>query len=232
MNSASPLLYARRGLHGISPTEIYAENTYEAFEHALRNEYDGIELDVHLTKDNEMIVIHDDTINRTSYCNKTKKIKQMNLKDIKQYKLKNGKERYPLLIDILKLVKDYEKNVIIDVKTKKERALRNICNMIKKTDILSEQVIVLWWGDNSYIKKYHKKLNIYRAYDNSIILEKTIKNIPKYYFSGICLKYTGKKPNLKTIEISKKYGLGINLYTNLDRKKLCINEMQCEHLTI
>ena len=94
MNSASPLLYAHRGLHGISPTEVYAENTYEAFEHALRNEYDGIELDVHLTKDNEMIVIHDDTINRTSNCNKTTKVKNMNMKDIRKYKLKNCKEQY------------------------------------------------------------------------------------------------------------------------------------------
>lgn len=232
MNSASPLLYAHRGLHGISPTEVYAENTYEAFEHALRNEYDGIELDVHLTKDNEMIVIHDDTINRTSYCNKTTKVKNMNMKDIRKFKLKNGKEKYPLLIDVLRLVKDYEKRVIIDVKTTKERALRNILNIMKKIDILSEQIIVLWWGDNSYIKKYHKKINIYRAYDNSVILEKTIKNIPKYYFSGICLTYTGKKPNLKTIEMANKYGLGVNLSTTIGRKKICFEELKCGHLTL
>ena len=127
-----PLLYARRGLHGISPIEVLAENTYEAFELALRNGYDGIELDVHLTKDNELIVIHDDTLNRTSHCNKTMKVKNMNWNDIVKYKIKNGKEKYPLLNNVLKLVKGHNKRVIIDVKTKRERALRNILNMIKR----------------------------------------------------------------------------------------------------
>ncbi len=234
MNKVSPppLLYARRGLHGISPTEVFAENTYEAFELALRNRYDGIELDVHLTKDNELIVIHDDTLNRTSHCNKTMKVKQMNCNEIIKHKIKNGKEKYPLLDNVLKLVKSHNKRIIIDVKTKRERALRNILNMVKKMDFDTNLLIVLWWGNNSFIKKYHDKLNIYRAYKKSVLNEKIIKNIQDYYFKGVCLEYTGKENNLKTMTNIKEAGLEMNLYSQMDRKKIGISELDCEHFTV
>ena len=37
-----------------------------AFELALAARTDGIELDVHLTGDGKLVVIHDDTVNRTT----------------------------------------------------------------------------------------------------------------------------------------------------------------------
>ena len=51
-------------------------------------------------------------------------------------KIKNGKEKYPLLDNVLKLVKSHNKRIIIDVKTKRERALRNILNMVKKWTLI------------------------------------------------------------------------------------------------
>jgi glycerophosphoryl diester phosphodiesterase len=54
-------IFAHRGSKGTHP-----ENTLSAFEEALRSGADGIELDVHLTKDGELAVIHDETIDRTT----------------------------------------------------------------------------------------------------------------------------------------------------------------------
>lgn len=54
-------IIAHRGSKGTHP-----ENTLIAFEKAIRVGSDGIELDVHLTKDNQVVVIHDETLNRTS----------------------------------------------------------------------------------------------------------------------------------------------------------------------
>ncbi len=42
------------------------ENTLASFQKALELEVDGIELDVHLSKDNQLVVIHDATIDRTT----------------------------------------------------------------------------------------------------------------------------------------------------------------------
>lgn len=42
------------------------ENTLAAFEEAVRVGADGIELDIHLSKDGEVVVIHDETVDRTT----------------------------------------------------------------------------------------------------------------------------------------------------------------------
>ncbi len=52
---------AHRGASGYAP-----ENTMPSFEKAIELGADGIELDIQMTKDGEIVVIHDETINRTS----------------------------------------------------------------------------------------------------------------------------------------------------------------------
>ncbi|HID33559.1 MAG TPA: glycerophosphodiester phosphodiesterase [Anaerolineae bacterium] len=56
-----PLLFAHRGGAGLWP-----ENTLLAFEHAAQLGVDVLELDVHLTADDELVVIHDATVDRTT----------------------------------------------------------------------------------------------------------------------------------------------------------------------
>ncbi|QQZ10907.1 glycerophosphodiester phosphodiesterase [Heyndrickxia vini] len=55
------LIFAHRGSAGTHP-----ENTMESFIAAERSGADGIELDVHLSKDGEIVVIHDETVDRTT----------------------------------------------------------------------------------------------------------------------------------------------------------------------
>ncbi|WP_293871357.1 glycerophosphodiester phosphodiesterase family protein [Flavobacterium sp.] len=55
------LKIGHRGATGYS-----AENTLEAFQKAIELGVDGIELDVHLSLDGKVMVIHDDTIDRTT----------------------------------------------------------------------------------------------------------------------------------------------------------------------
>ncbi|WP_129727437.1 glycerophosphodiester phosphodiesterase [Ectobacillus funiculus] len=56
-----PLIFAHRGVKGTHP-----ENTMAAFLEAERVGAHGIELDIHLSNDGEIIVIHDETLNRTT----------------------------------------------------------------------------------------------------------------------------------------------------------------------
>lgn len=60
-NLARPLLFAHRGASAMAP-----ENTMEAFDLAARLGADVLELDVHLTQDNEVVVLHDATVERTT----------------------------------------------------------------------------------------------------------------------------------------------------------------------
>ncbi len=60
-NKTRPLIYAHRG------SSIYApENTLAAFNIALEQGADGIELDAKLSADGEIVVIHDQTVDRTT----------------------------------------------------------------------------------------------------------------------------------------------------------------------
>ena len=53
--------FAHRGFSG-----KYPENTMLAFQKAIEVGADGIELDVQLTKNGEVVIIHDETIDRTT----------------------------------------------------------------------------------------------------------------------------------------------------------------------
>ena len=56
-----PLVYAHRGGAALRP-----ENTIEAFDHGLDCGADGLEFDVHLSRDNVVVVHHDETLDRTT----------------------------------------------------------------------------------------------------------------------------------------------------------------------
>ena len=56
-----PLVFAHRGGAALAP-----ENTIPAFENGLALGADGLELDVHLSRDGVPVVIHDPTVDRTT----------------------------------------------------------------------------------------------------------------------------------------------------------------------
>jgi len=58
---ARPLVFAHRGGAALRP-----ENTMVAFDHGLSLGADGLELDVHLSRDGVVVVHHDDTLDRTT----------------------------------------------------------------------------------------------------------------------------------------------------------------------
>ena len=59
--ASRPLVFAHRGGAALKP-----ENTFEAFDHGMALGADGLELDVHLSRDGEVVVHHDRTLDRTT----------------------------------------------------------------------------------------------------------------------------------------------------------------------
>lgn len=102
--------YAHRGLydneHGIP------ENSIAAFRRAVDKGY-GIELDVHLTADNQLVVFHDDTLTRM--CGMNKKISSFLYSDLMQLRLLGTEEGIPLFKDVLDLI-DGKVPLIIELK--------------------------------------------------------------------------------------------------------------------
>lgn len=91
--------YAHRGLHN-SEMNI-PENSLPAFNAAVAHDY-GIELDVHITKDNIPVVFHDYSLVRM--CGVDKQIEDLTLAELEQYTLDQSEEKIPTLESVLDLV--------------------------------------------------------------------------------------------------------------------------------
>ena len=61
LTHTAPLFFAHRGGAALRP-----ENTIEAFDHGLSFGADALELDIQMTRDGEIVVIHDPTVDRTT----------------------------------------------------------------------------------------------------------------------------------------------------------------------
>ena len=85
------LVIAHRGGRGLAP-----EGTLTAFDHAVSLGADVLEFDTHLTKDGHLVVIHDNTVDRTT--NGTGKINEMTLEEVQDldagYQFTNEKDEY------------------------------------------------------------------------------------------------------------------------------------------
>lgn len=100
------LKIAHRGASAYEP-----ENTLSAFQKAIDLNVDMIELDVHKTKDNKIIVIHDSTLDRVT--NGSGKINQLTMQDISKFNIR--RQKVPTLQDVLDLV---NKKVKINIEIK------------------------------------------------------------------------------------------------------------------
>ena len=109
------IILAHRGASGYAP-----ENTLEAFRLAMEMGADGFELDVHLSADGELMVIHDETVNRTT--DGTGFVKDLTLAQLKQLDACNGMAAYrgakiPTLGEVFDLIKDTSHIVNVEIKT-------------------------------------------------------------------------------------------------------------------
>ncbi|MEK4523351.1 glycerophosphodiester phosphodiesterase [Psychrobacillus sp. FSL W7-1493] len=109
-------IYAHRGSAGTHP-----ENTISAFKAAAALPIFGVEFDVHMTKDGELVVIHDEKIDRTS--NGQGFIKDMTLSQLEAYDFgawysqKCRGEKIPTLREVLYVFKDTHHHINIELKS-------------------------------------------------------------------------------------------------------------------
>jgi glycerophosphoryl diester phosphodiesterase len=90
------LVIGHRGAAGYEP-----ENTIRSFGRAMEMGVDMIELDVHLTRDEELVVIHDDTVDRTT--DGRGYVRDMDIEEIRLLDAGRG-ERIPTLDEVFRLV--------------------------------------------------------------------------------------------------------------------------------
>jgi len=97
-------VHGHRGAAGLAP-----ENTLAAFRKAIALGVDALEMDLHVTRDGEVVVIHDETLDRTT--DGRGSIADLTLEEVKRWDA-GGKfapafrgERVPTLREVIELVK-------------------------------------------------------------------------------------------------------------------------------
>ena len=108
-------ILGHRGFSAVAP-----ENTLAAFGAAIQAGAEGFELDVHMTKDGELVIIHDETVDRTT--DGTGWIKDLTFAEIKDldagtwFSVEFKGEQIPTLREVLELVRETNHTVNIELK--------------------------------------------------------------------------------------------------------------------
>lgn len=118
------LFIAHRGLHNLK--EGVPENSLLAFKAAVEKGY-AIENDVHLTKDGQVVVFHDDDLIRA--CNTNKKICEMTLDEVKRLYIFGTNEKIPTLEECLSII-DAKVPLLIELKV--DNNATDLCSAVNK----------------------------------------------------------------------------------------------------
>ncbi len=132
-NFQSPIIFAHRGASAHAP-----ENTIPAFELALLQGADGVELDAKLSADGEIVVIHDATVNRTT--NGHGRVSALNFTELRKldagsfFSEKFRGVKIPTLSEVFEAV---GKTPIINIELtnyymRRDDLVNKVCDLIKK----------------------------------------------------------------------------------------------------
>jgi glycerophosphoryl diester phosphodiesterase len=117
----NPILkIGHRGAKGHKP-----ENTLISFQKAIDLNVDGIELDVHLSSDGEIIVIHDETIDRTT--NGKGFVNKLSLPELKMSRIEN-EYKIPTLKEVFDLV---NQQCLVNIEIKGKGMIKPVIELIE-----------------------------------------------------------------------------------------------------
>ncbi|MEL6256008.1 MAG: glycerophosphodiester phosphodiesterase family protein [Bacteroidota bacterium] len=151
----SPKIVAHRGASAIAP-----ENTFPAIEKAVEIGVDGIEIDVHMTKDGQIVLIHDSDVSRTT--DGVGEIKDLTMQELEDLDAGSWKgevfkgTKIPTLAEVLSYLKG-KCTLFLEVKKGKDGRYAG----------LEEEVIRL--------------LNLYQMKEQTIIMSFQSETLKKFY---------------------------------------------------
>lgn len=212
-------VWAHRGASHDAP-----ENTMAAFKKAIEVGADGIELDVQMTKDGEVVVIHDETIKRTS--NGKGYIKNMTLKELKQYDFSYGFKRYrgekiPTLKEVMNLVLEQGITANIELKNSRIRYKGMEEKIVSLIEQMGLQNQIIYSSFNYESLRIIKKLDA-EAKTGLIYSKGNLENFNDEKLIGLyALHPCGKLLKRgETVKIAKAKGLALNVWTINKEKEM------------
>jgi glycerophosphoryl diester phosphodiesterase len=125
------LRIGHRGARAYEP-----ENTLRSFKKALEIGVDAVELDVRKTKDNQLVVIHDADVKKTT--DGKGLVSELTLKEIKEFSTEKG-EKIPTLKEALDFL---DKKVKILIELKEEGVEEKVLSAVRENGLQKNVIIV------------------------------------------------------------------------------------------
>ncbi len=165
---------------------LYPENTILAFEKAREMGVDVLEIDVHPTKDGKIVVIHDDTVDRTT--NGKGRVMELTYKEIEEldaaynFSKDNGKTfpfrgkgiKIPLLSEVLEKFNDMR--ISIEIKETDGNTEEKVLELVKRYGM--EDKVIIASEDYEILKKV-------RELDPKIATSMSEKEIRSFYIAFV-----------------------------------------------
>lgn len=185
------LVFGHRGLKA-----FYPENTMISFQKALEAGVDGIELDINMTKDGHLVIIHDTSVDRTT--NGSGLVQNHTLRELKEldagshfsWEFKN--EKIPTFEEFLDLVKYKDILLNVEIKDYRESVVDKTISMLEEYHLSDKYVITSFCAN---ITTYaHEKYKVKtQGFPQWLVKNYKDDTNTHYYSVGIAMKYLTKE---------------------------------------
>ncbi len=130
------MIMGHRGAAALEP-----ENTLRSIERAMEIGVDAVEIDVRLSKDGELMVVHDSTVDRTT--DGSGPVSDYSLDDLKKLDAGGG-QTIPTLQEVMELV-GYKVKLVIELK--EEETERMVVELIKRNSFEDNVYVISFWHE-------------------------------------------------------------------------------------
>lgn len=153
-----PLIIAHRGAMDFAP-----ENTMKSFALAYAQGADGVELDIYLTRDKHLVVVHDDDLMRLG--NSSLKVKKSTLADLQKVDVGEG-EKVPSLDSVFEEFGQKFSIINVEIKSESPRTdgiEKKLAELINHYG-LSEKILVSSFNPLALLRMKELAPNVKRGY--------------------------------------------------------------------
>lgn len=230
-----PLVLAHRGANKVAP-----QNTIPAFRKALEFNADGIETDVHLCKDGEIVVCHNYTVDETS--NGKGLIDELTLAQLKSMDFGSyfnndfSNTTLPTLSELLDVVKDMSLiNIEIKPPKKNNDLVKKVVEEINKYGIVKNSIVSCFDPECvRMVKEFDSNVKTALLYEN----DELGREIMNFGVAKYCkqLNVDAAHPHRKLITYNDvvelhNLGMAVNPWTvNLEEEIIRLTEWGCDAL--
>ncbi|MBY9011197.1 MAG: hypothetical protein KGD70_02365 [Candidatus Lokiarchaeota archaeon] len=199
------LIIGHKGASSITP-----ENTLKAFQKAIELKADYVEFDIHITKDSEIVIMHDsDTFNATGVKGL---IKDMTLSQIKNLNAGEG-EKVPTLRELIGIAR---KKIGLQIEIKSKNLLDILIQILNKEDLMSTSILSCFMLDELLkLKLLEPSVKVGLLLPEELVRLKIIKRkivkIAQNNFYSLHPHYS--VTNKEIVEFAHSYGLKVITWT-------------------